>query len=51
MAQNEEIKYGYLILDGNPMKSLEKKKKILSGKLHHGSIYIETNSTNCLLIK
>ena len=41
----------YLIFDGNAMKSLEKKKKKLSGKLQQGSIYIETNSTNCPLIQ
>ena len=51
IAPNEEIKYGYLIFDGNVMEKLENKKKSLIGKLQKGSIYIETNSTDCPLIQ
>ena len=51
MGPNEEIKYGYLIFNGNVMKKFDKKKKISAGKLQKGSIYIETNSTDCPLIQ
>ena len=51
MAPNEEIKYGYLIFDGNIMKNLENKKRELAGKIQKGSLYIETNSTDCPLIQ
>ena len=51
IAPNEEIKYGYLIFDGNVMRKMEKIKKNLSGKLQKGSIYIETNSTDCPFIQ
>ena len=51
IAPNEEIKYGYLIFDGNVMKTLENKKKKLAGRIQKGSIYIETNSTDCPLIQ
>ena len=51
IAPNEGIKYGYLIFDGNVMQKLENKKKSLEGKLQKGSIYIETNSTDCPLIQ
>jgi len=51
MAPNEEIKYGHLIFDGNVMKKMEKRKKKLVGKLQKGSIYIETNSTDCPFIQ
>ena len=51
IAPNEEIKYGHLIFDGNVMKKMEKRKKKLVGKLQKGSIYIETNSTDCPFIQ
>ena len=51
MAPNEEIKYGYLIFNGNVMKRFDKMKKNMVGKLQKGSIYIETNSTDCPLIQ
>jgi len=51
VAPNEEIKYGYLIFDGNLMQNLESKKRDLVGKLQTGSIYIETNSTDCPLVQ
>ena len=51
MAPNEEIKYGYLIFNGNIMKTFDKRKLLLQGKLQKGSIYIETNSTDCPLIQ
>ena len=50
MAPNEEIKYGYLIFNWNIMKTFDKRKLLLQGKLQKGSIYIETNSTDCPLL-
>ena len=51
IAPNEEIKYGYLIFDANIIPEFEKKKKKLIGKLQKGSIYIETNSTECPFVQ
>ena len=48
---NEEIKYGYLIFEANLIPELEKKKRKLLGRLQKGSIYIETNSTECPFIQ
>ena len=51
IAPNEEIKYGYLIFDGNVMGRLEQNRRSLVGELQKGSIYIETNSTDCPFIQ
>ena len=51
IAPNEEIKFGYLIFDANLINDFEKIKKKISGKIQKGSIYIETNSTDCPFIQ
>ena len=48
---NEEIKFGFLIFDANLVDDFEFAKKKLVGKLQKGSIYIETNSTDCPFIQ
>ena len=51
IAPNEEIKFGFLIFDANLVSDLDMAKKKLIGKLQKGSIYIETNSTDCPFIQ
>ena len=51
ITPNEEIKFGYLIFDGNLVPDFEMAKKKLIGKLQKGSIYIETNSTDCPFVQ
>ena len=48
---NEEIKFGFLIFDANLVDDFEFAKKKLVGKFQKGSIYIETNSTDCPFIQ
>ena len=47
ITPNEEIKYGFLIFDANLVSDFDIAKHKLVGKLQKGSIYIETNSTDC----
>ena len=51
LKPDEEIKFGFLIFDANLVDGFEFSKKQLVGKLQKGSIYIETNSTNCPFIQ
>ena len=51
IAPNEEIKFGYLIFDANLIHNLGNVKNKVAGKLQKGSLYIETNSTDCPFIQ
>ena len=51
LSPNEELNYGYLIFDGNMIPNTEHLKEIISEKFITGSIYIETNSTECPFIE
>ena len=51
IAPNEEIKFGFVIFDANLVSDFDKIKKKLSGKIQKGSLYIETNSTDCPFIQ